>query len=314
MMITGRNVAACATPLLGQLLLCSFMWASAFLLMKVIGADLAPLPLTAMRGLIGGVALTLLVLAQGQTVLPRGREWRDWVMLGLFQGIIPNTLTVYALTQITTALAAIIQASSPLMVAVLAHLLFSDERLTPRRAGGVLLGFLGMLVLFGPAALGSGQGSVPGILAVIATAASYAVGTVYVRSIPNVQPIRLALGQQLFSGIPATLLVLATTGLASFAAVPDHGPALLVLGLFATALPIVLYLRILRAAGPTRGAMNGYLVPFWTILLGIGLLGETVGPLQVTGGLVVLAGVALVSRTGRPFSRRSGASRDAASG
>lgn len=286
-----------SAPLLGLLLLCSFLWATAYLLMKVLGTDIAPMPLTAIRGLLGGGLLALWLLARGQGVLPRGREWRDWIVLGILQGIVPNTLTAYALADTEAGLAALIAASSPLMVAMLAHLLFADQRLTGRRAGGVLAGFTGMAILIGPAAVS--DSGVFGPLAMLATAASYAVGVIYVRSIPAPRPVRLALGQQVFSGLPTMIAVLAVTGPAAFAAVPAHGLELVVFGVFSTALPIALYMQILRLAGPTLGSMNAYLTPVWTVLLGVVILHETVGLREILGGLVVLGGIAIASSAGR---------------
>jgi len=218
-------------------------------------------------------------------------------VLGILQGIVPNTLTAYALADTEAGLAALIAASSPLMVAVLAHLLFADQRLTGRRAGGVLAGFAGMAILIGPAAVG--DSGLFGPLAMLATAASYAVGVIYVRSIPAPRPVRLALGQQVFSGLPTMIAVLAVTGPAAFAAVPAHGLELVVFGVFSTALPIALYMQILRLAGPTLGSMNAYLTPVWTVLLGVVILHETVGLREVVGGLVVLGGIAIASSAGR---------------
>lgn len=286
-----------SAPLLGLLLLCSFLWATAYLLMKVLGADFAPMPLTAIRGMLGGGLLALWLLARGQNILPRGREWRDWIVLGILQGIVPNTLTAYALADTEAGLAALIAASSPLMVAVLAHWLFADQRLTGRRTGGVLAGFTGMAILIGPAAF-AGSGLV-GPLAMLATAASYAVGVIYVRGIPAPQPVRLALGQQVFSGLPTMVAVLAVTGPSAFAAVPAHGLELVAFGVFSTAVPIALYMQILRLAGPTLGSMNAYLTPVWTVLLGVLVLHETVGPREILGGLVVLGGIAIASSANR---------------
>ncbi|MGO4125025.1 DMT family transporter [Inquilinus sp. YAF38] len=286
-----------SAPLLGLLLLCSFLWATAYLLMKVLGADFAPLPLTAIRGVLGGGLLALWLLARGQGILPRGREWRDWIVLGILQGIVPNTLTAYALADTEAGLAALIAASSPLMVAVLAHWLFADQRLTGRRAGGVLAGFTGMAILIGPAAVG-GSGMF-GPLAMLATAASYAVGVIYVRGIPAPRPVRLALGQQAFSGLPTMVAVLAVTGPSAFAAAPAHGLELVAFGVFSTAVPIALYMQILRLAGPTLGSMNAYLTPVWTVLLGVLVLHETVGPREIVGGLVVLGGIAIASSANR---------------
>lgn len=299
MIETSTTGPANVSRLLAQMLLCSFLWGSSFLLMKLIGADLSPLALTAVRGVMGGGLLALWFIARGESIIPQGREWRDWIALGLLQGVIPNTLTAYALTQITAALTAMIQACTPLLVAVLAHLLFADEKLTGKRIAGVLIGFSGMALLLGPAAFSSGRGDVSGVLAMAATAVSYAFGNIYIRAIPQTKPGRLALGQQVFAGFPVMLLVLAFSGPAAFAAVPAHWATLAALGLFATAVPIVLYMHIVRTAGPTRGSMNAYLIPFWTILLGALILHEAIVIREIVGILVVFAGVAIVSTTGQ---------------
>ncbi|MGQ3030855.1 MAG: DMT family transporter, partial [Ferrovibrionaceae bacterium] len=130
-----------SAPLPLQLLACSFLWGTAFLLMKLIGADIGAVPLAAVRGLMGAGLIGGWFLIRGGNILPRGREWRDWAVLGLVQGAIPNTLTVYALTQISAGMTSLIQASTPLIVAVFAHVMFAEERLTWRRGAGVLLGF-----------------------------------------------------------------------------------------------------------------------------------------------------------------------------
>ncbi|MFM9577940.1 hypothetical protein ACKI2A_48100, partial [Streptomyces turgidiscabies] len=87
--------------------------------------------------------------------------------------------------------------STPLIVALFAHFMFAEERLTWRRGGGVLLGFAGMAILLGPAVPGGRDGSLGGVLAMAATALSYAVGNLYVRGVPDPRPGRLAFGQQL---------------------------------------------------------------------------------------------------------------------
>ncbi len=283
------------TPVLGMMLACSLMWATAFPLMKLIGADLSPMALNALRGIMGMLLIGVFLLARGQRLMPAGREWRDWAVLGVFQGMIPNVLTAYALYTITTGLSAMIQASTPLIVAVFANFIFADERLTPLKAAGVLTGFAGMALLIGPAAFGAGSADLTGTLAMAATAASYAVGNLYIRSIPEADPSRLAFGQQTFSGIPSLVFVLGWSGVAAFSAMPDHALELLALGFISTGVPILLFMHILRRAGPTLGSMNGYLVPVWTILIGVTLLNETVLPREMLGGAIVLAGILIVS-------------------
>ncbi len=284
--------------LVSHLLASSVFWATGFLFIKLSG-PLDPFVVAAMRGLIGAAALALWFLAAGRDPRPRAGEWRHWLVLGTFNGWGPNVLVAYALTQIGTAPAAMIQAASPLLVAVLAHLLFPEERLTPRRLGGVLVGFVGMAILIGPAALPDSGVGAAGVLAMVAVAVSYAAGNLYARGIREAEPARLALGQQICSGIPATILALTLSGPAAFAPVPQHIAPLLGLGILATAVPILSFMRLIRRAGPTRAAMVGYLMPVWTTILALLFLGEHVGLREIAGGAVVLTGVALVSLTGR---------------
>jgi drug/metabolite transporter (DMT)-like permease len=280
------------------MLACSGLWGTAFLLIKLIGPGIDPLTLTALRGVMGGVLVGGWLLALGQRPWPRRREWRDWAVLGVLQGIIPNTLTAYALVQITTAMSSMIQATTPLIVAVIAHFAFAEEHLSPRRLVGVVTGFVGMALLIGPEIFDSRAGAM-GVAAMVVTAVSYAVGNLYIRGIPGVVPARLAFGQQAFAGFPTLVVVLFLFGAPAFAAVPAHALELIALGVFATALPIVLYMTILHRAGPTLGSMNSYLIPIWTTLLGTTLLGEAIAPREIVGGCVVIAGLLIVASARR---------------
>lgn len=253
-----------------------------------------PFILAAVRATLGALTLTLLFLIQGKSIRPRGREWCHWAFLGTFNGWVPNVLVAYALTQITAASASMIQAASPLVVALLSHVLFTEERLTPRRAVGVLAGFIGMGILVGPAAFPESGVSAAGALAMVATAVSYAISNVYARTARE-EPARLALGQQIFSALSAVILTMILTEQAAFAAVPAHWAPLLALGVVATAMPILLFMQLIKTAGPARASMVGYLLPVWAALFGFMFLGEPVGLREILGGLVVLAGVALVS-------------------
>jgi len=294
------TLPAAPTPvfLAANLLACSMLWSSSFLFIKLSG-DVDPFVLAAIRGLIGASALVSWFVVQAKSLRPDGGQWHHWVILGALNGWIPNVIVAHALTQIGTAPAAMIQASGPLIVAVLSHLLFVDERLTRRRFAGVLIGFAGMGILIGPAALPNSGISAWGALAMVATALSYATANLYVRSIKHADPARLALGQQICSGLPATALALVVAGPSAFAAVPGSAGPLLALGIVSTALPILLFMRLIRRAGPTRASMVGYLQPVWTAVLAVLFLNERIGLREMIGGAVVLTGVALVSLSGR---------------
>lgn len=285
---------------------CSLFWASSFLFIKLLDGALSPLALAASRGVVAGLALVLWFILSGRSIVPRGREIQHWLVLGTLNGWVPNALVAFALVTLAVGKAAMIQASGPLMTAIIAHLAFSDERLTARRLAGVLTGLVGMVLLVGPKAM-EGGASLLAVLAMVGVTLCYAIGNAYTKTAHATEPSRLALGQQVVSGLAALGITLAVDGWQAFARVPQHPWALLALGVFSTAIPITIYMRLIREAGPTRAAMTGYLMPMWATLLGVAVLHERLGPLEVLGGIVVLAGVYLVTtaRAGQPKAEAS---------
>jgi drug/metabolite transporter (DMT)-like permease len=298
----GRNpgFAFIATSLAS----CSLFWASSFLFIKLMDGALPPLAIAAARGVIGGLTLALWFILSGRSIVPRRDELRHWLVLGTLNGWVPNVLVAYALLTLAVGKAAMIQASGPLMTAIIAHLAFSDERLTQRRLAGVLTGLAGMALLVGPKAM-EGGASLLAVLAMVGVTLCYAIGNAYAKTAHATEPSRLALGQQVVSGLAALGITLAIEGWPAFAKAQHHLWALLALGVFSTAIPITIYMRLIREAGPTRAAMTGYLMPMWATLLGVAVLNERLGQLEITGGIIVLIGVYVVT-TAKPGKARVG--------
>lgn len=288
----GPSTAFVTLHLLGS----SFGWATSFVFMKLAGNDVAPIVVAACRATVAMLALVLIFgVIGGRNMLPRREDWGRWLVIGTLNGWAPNLMTAYALTLIPAGLAAMIQAAGPLVVALLAHVMFASERLDGRRALGVLAGLIGMALLIGPAAIPGGPVDPFGALAMAGTMLSYALCTLYIRSLPAAEPDRLAFGQQSVSGLAAIPMALFWVGPMGFLPALDHVWNLLALGVIATAVPVTLFMRVLRAAGPTRASMNSYLMPLWATMLAVFVLGESIGLREIIGGIVVLGGVALVT-------------------
>ncbi|HRJ68981.1 MAG TPA: DMT family transporter [Beijerinckiaceae bacterium] len=283
-----------------HLFLCSLGWGSSFLFMKLMAGSVDPVVIAAVRAILAAGVLAIWVGLLGQMPLPRTQELVPWLVLGTFSGWIPNLLVAVAVNHLDSGPAALIQASSPLMTAVGAHVLFSDERMGRRRLIGVALGLCGVALLIGPRAF-EGGGATFAVACMLAVAACYAATNLYTKTIRDVGAERLALGQQAISALAGLLLALVFSGPQGFAAAAPHLWLLLALGLWSTAMPMAVFMRLIRAAGPTRSAMTGYTVPTVAALLGIIVLGERLTTWQWIGGAVALAGVALVTTsTARP--------------
>ncbi|MCZ8183326.1 MAG: DMT family transporter [Beijerinckiaceae bacterium] len=295
----GAGDAARLRPewVLLALLTAGFFWGLGFPLMKMVSADFSAVALASLRGVLGGSTLMLWFLLMRQGILPRSRqETLDWLVLGALNGWIPNVLTAFATQSLPGGQAAMIQACGPLITALMASRMFSDERLTPWRLAGILIGFAGVGLLIGPRLAGSG-GTPAAALAMLGVACCYASGNVYVRRLPVADPRRLALGQQVISGIAATLIALALVGPSGYAPLTQHAAPVLALGILCTAVPIVIFMYILRAAGPTKAALTGYIMPVWAVTLSALLLGEAIGLREAMAGIIILAGVAIVTRS-----------------
>jgi drug/metabolite transporter (DMT)-like permease len=295
--------AASDAFVVAHLIGCSVTWGMGFMLIKLIDGGLAVPVIASLRASLAAAALIVAVVALGRSPLPQGREWRDWLVLGTVNGWAPNMLVAYALLHMDSGPAALIQASGPLMTALLAHACLAGERLTAARIAGIAVGAVGVALLIGPKAL-EGGGTTLAILAMLLLTLGYAIGNVYARTITAPEPIRMALGQQAVSALFGTAIALAVVGPGGFAGAPNHAAVLTALGLLATAVPIWLFMRLITAAGPTRAAMTGYLVPATAVVLGVVVLGEPIVPRQILGGVIVLFGVAIVTGLVRLPARR----------
>ncbi len=263
--------------------------------------------MASVRAVLAALTMAGVILWLGQSVWPQGREWRDWIVLGTLNGWVPNLLVAYALERMDSGPAALIQASGPLMTALLAHAVLPGERMNAPR----LAGLADRPLRRRPADrtdraerrrlhVRRHRDAHPHLC--------YALGNIYVRLIPQADPMRLALGQQAASAVAATAIALTMLGAGAFAPALGHVGPLLALGVLGTAIPIAIFMRLIRAAGPARASMTGYLVPVVAVLLGILVLGETLALRQIAGGLIVLAGVGLVTGAIRWPARRAATS------
>jgi drug/metabolite transporter (DMT)-like permease len=191
---------------------------------------------------------------------------------------------------------------------VLAHLLTRDEKMTPHRLGGVLLGLLGVIVMIGPAVLRDLGLQLLAQVAVLVAALSYGLAGIFGRRFRGVPPLVSAAGQVTATTVIMLPVVLLLEGAWS---VPMLGlwtwGAILGLALLSTALAYLIYFRILASAGATNLLLVTFLIPVSAIVLGASLLGERLEP-QHFGGMALI-GLGLAAIDGRPLRLRPRAKR-----
>lgn len=224
--------------------------------------------------------------------------------MGLLNNLIPFSLIVWGQTHIASGLASILNATTPLFGVVVAHLLTDDEKMTANKLTGVLIGFVGVAVMIGPAVLGGLGSNVLAQFAVLGAAFSYSLAGVFARRFKRmgVAPLLTATGQVSASSmmlVPLALIVdrpwtLAWPGL-------DVWAALVGIALISTALAYVLFFRILETAGVTNLMLVTFLIPVSAILLGAVFLGERLEPKHFLGMALIAAGLAAID--GRLLAR-----------
>ena len=286
-----------------MLLILSVLWGGSFFFVGVAVKQLPPLTIVALRVSIAAAILWLSAPLTG-LAMPRSRvAWSSFTRLGLINNVAPFCLIVWGQTHLASGLAAILNATTPLFTVFAAHLLTYDERLTPQRLAGASCGLLGVAIMIGPQVIAEGLGAnIAAELAVLAAAASYAIGSIYGRRFRamGLTPIAVTAGQVTASSailIPIALAVdqpwsLPAPGL-------DALGAVLALASVSTALAYVLYFRILSGAGATNVVLVTLLVPVSSILLGALFLHERLAARHFFGLLLITLGLAFID--GRLF-------------
>ena len=278
-----------------RLIVIGGLWGCSFPLLRLVAAEMSPFALAALRGGFAALGVFAFLLVTRQ--LAGKLQLRHWLVLGATNGWIPNLLTAVAMSRIESAPAALIHASTPLLIAILSVPLLREERPGGRGVAGLLVGFAGIALILGPAAV-SGQASFLGGLLILLSGVSYALGTIYARRVRPGAPAQLALGQQLVSGGVAALLSIPLAPAGAFDLEPWMIGIAAILGIFASALPLTMFLDLLARARVNDAGLVGYLQPPFAAAAGAAMLGEVPSALVITGGAIVLAGVWLA--TSRP--------------
>lgn len=282
-----------------ELVLLALIWGASFLFIKVALEGLSPTQLVAGRMAAGAIALGI-AAAFGVARYPKGMvEWRIVTGQALIANVLPFALFAWGEERVTSSLASVLNATTPLFTAVLAAVaLLPGERLNARRSVGLLLGLAGVVVIVQP--WKSGGGEVWGELACLGAAACYGVSFVYTsRTITGRIPgMTAAIGQITAGAVMSAVVAAIATGLSD---APTHvdlkiAAAVVTLGAVGTGVAYLLFFRLIEVGGPTAASTVTFAMPFVGVLLGVLVLDERVGWNVAIGGAIVIAGIVTVRR------------------
>lgn len=281
----------------GMLILLSLVWGGSFFFNEIAVRQLPVFTVVVCRVALAALILLAVLRLSGQH-LPRGRTvWAAFFGMGLLNNVIPFSLIVAGQQQVASGVASILNASTPLFGVILAHLLTTDEQLTPARLAGVVAGFLGVAVMIGAEAEQGIGGHLGAQLMILAGALSYAFAGIFGRRFKamGVTPMATATGQVIASSMILLPMVLVvdrpwTLPMPGW----DVIAALIGVAAISTAFAYLLYFRLLASAGATNLLLVTFLIPVSAILLGVMFLSEVLLPRHLAGMALIGLGLSLI--------------------
>lgn len=280
------------TASLFRLFLLAAVWGGSFLFMRIGVPVFGPAALIAVRVTIAAVFLWLAGRWMKKDI-QFGRHWRHYLIIGLLNSALPFLLFAYAAQALSASLLSILNATAALWGALVSALWLRTP-LTRSVVAGLLCGLIGVVLLVGNGIALTGEGGWLPIAAGLIAPISYSVASTYTKARPSAAtPFGNAHGSMWM----ASLLVLPVVFFAPLQQTPQAGDwaAVAALGIVCTGAAYLLYFRLIEDVGPAKALSVTFLIPVFGVLWGALFLDEAVGWDKVTGGLLVLAGIALTN-------------------
>ena len=282
------------------------MFGSAFMLTKISVQDYPPSVVTAGRIIIAAVVLIFFSTVRRDSFSFIKNHWLLLIALAFFGNCLPFYLISWGQQTVESGIAGILMAIMPLTTIVLAHFFVVGEKLTTNRVIGFLLGFIGIVVLFGPSAIANIETDIDKLiakLAILLGAVSYAINTIIAKRLPN----------ESFVALSAAVLSIASIMMLPAMFIPDQTwqltvnsiefASLLLLGIFPTAIATVIYFAVIARVGPSFLSQINYLIPVWAVIIGVLFLNEKIGLNAIIALIIILAGIAIAQRKRQSFAR-----------
>lgn len=281
------------------LLFLATLWGPSFLFIKIAVVEISPITLAALRIGLAAIVLHILLIARGYEFNTSLTFWKHVTIAGFFAHALPFALINWGEQYIDSSIASILNGLTPLCTVLIANFAIADERMTPEKIFGTVLGFIGLFVLVSPN-LGSGfNSSVWGIVAVAVAALSYGVALVYSRiHLMKEKPLYAPSSQLLVAAIYLIPFALMVEGPVSWSTLSWNAiGSLIILGTLGTALAFVIYYRILASASASYLSLVTYLMPIYGVALGIIFLDEILAIEAVIGACLILIGIMIANKT-----------------
>jgi drug/metabolite transporter (DMT)-like permease len=284
------------------LLFLATIWGASFFLMELVLVDLTSFELVFYRLFLAMLFLWAVVWVKGLFDVSYFKLWREFIIMGLVNNVLPFSLIAYAQITINASLASILNATVPFFAIIFATLLLSDEKITIPKLLGVVIGFIGVSYIIG-FDISSLDLQVLAIFAMLGATLCYGLATVYGRKFNQlgVPPIVMATMQISIASIILALVIILTDNsfIPSFSL--NSSLAILALSIISTGVAYIIYFYLLENAGAVNTSLVTFLVPISAIFLSTWLLGEILQTKHIIGAMIIFLGLIVID--GRLFKR-----------
>jgi drug/metabolite transporter (DMT)-like permease len=269
------------------------IWGCSFVFNAVLIRELGPLWVTSLRVGIGALGCWAVLFALRKPVPRDLGLWLQLGALGIVAYAIPFALFPLAQAHLASGIAAIINALTPMVTAIVSHFWLGGEKATRTKFAGVFIGFIGAAILVSPALSSGGTSQLWAIAACLGATFCYALSLNITRSYKHIEPTAFACIALTGAAIVSIPVALVGEGMPVMTR-PETWGAAIAIGLLSTAFTFQIMYRILPRVGATNFATTTFIAPISALIIGVSVLGETILPIQLLGMAVIFFGLLFI--------------------
>ncbi len=272
-------------------------WGASFLFIKWGLVTLTSVGVAFMRGFIGTLALIIYCLVTKTPLPNKLAHWGHLAVVALFLNAAPGFLFAYAETHVSSVMAGLLNATTPLMTVLVVSIGFREQKININQGIGVVIGFIGIVLITG-ALSGLSSNDWKGVIALVCGTIGYGISMPYAkRHVANLNyPGPSLAAAQVTCSVVLLAPIALTVGITHSAWNSKSIWGMLILGAIGTGFAYIWNYKVVRAAGSVVASTVTYITPVIATILGIWLLGESFKITQLIGGALVLLSAALVQK------------------
>lgn len=275
------------------IILLGAIWGCSFIFNAVLIREIGPLWVTSLRVGIGALGCWAVMFALRKPIPRDPKLWLQLGSLGIIAYAIPFALFPLAQAHLASGVAAIINALTPMVTAIISHFWIGGEKASRTKMTGVAIGFVGAAILVSPALSTGGSSHLWAIAACLGATLCYAISLNITRSFKHIEPTAMASIALSGAAIIAIPIALLTEG-APVMTRPETYGAAVAIGLLSTAFTFQVMYRILPRVGATNFATTTFIAPISALILGVTVLHEVILPIQILGMVVIFFGLLFI--------------------